>query len=255
MKNIWCIYFSPTHGTRKAVLAVANGMAAQTGASIEQLDITLPANRDKPYAFGADDTVLVGAPVYAGRLPQSMLGTLGLLSGDGARAVAVVSYGNRDYDDALLELADMLTDRGFKVVAGCAFIAEHSYTARVGAGRPDEQDMRIAEEYGSSIAAKKDAAAAHINGNRPYMPYRMGVEFGPDTNDDCTQCMLCARQCPVAAISLQDARQVDAGLCIHCHACVKFCPESAKTFGVKAESTIAMLEGKFMQPRQPELML
>ncbi len=58
-------------------------------------------------------------------------------------AIAVVVYGNRNYDDALIELKDILESDGFKVVAGAAFIGEHSFSKTLAKNRPDEKDMDI----------------------------------------------------------------------------------------------------------------
>ena len=78
--------------------------------------------------FFRKDIVIVGVPVYAGRVPNVLLKYLNTMSGNGALAIAVVLYGNRNYDDALLELKDILEANGFKVIAGGAFIGEHAFS-------------------------------------------------------------------------------------------------------------------------------
>ncbi len=60
------------------------------------------------------------------------------IKGNGAKAVAVVVYGNRDYDDTLLELKNVLEENGFVVGAMVAAIAEHSIARNLAAGRPDK---------------------------------------------------------------------------------------------------------------------
>ena len=69
------------------------------------------------------------------------------MKSNGAPAIIVCVYGNRDYDDALLELKDIIEDKGFKVVSAAAFIAQHSIFPQVGMNRPDENDMKLAVEF------------------------------------------------------------------------------------------------------------
>ncbi len=60
--------------------------------------------------------------------------------GNQTPAIAVVTYGNRDYEDALLELQTILEQNGFVVIGAAALIAEHSIVHSVGHDRPDEAD-------------------------------------------------------------------------------------------------------------------
>ena len=80
-----------------------------------------------------------------GRIPEIVYPRLAQLDGQGVPTVAVVLYGNRAYEDALLELADLLRQRGCQLVAAGAFIGEHSYSTAehpTAANRPDESDLR-----------------------------------------------------------------------------------------------------------------
>ena len=63
------------------------------------------------------------------------------------KAIVAVIYGNRDYDDALLELADIAVEDGFEVVAAGAFIAQHCIFPKVANGRPDASDMAVATDF------------------------------------------------------------------------------------------------------------
>jgi len=79
---VWAVYFSPTETSQETVLAIAEGT------SIPFRDI---------------DLVIAGLPVYAGRLPGCLDDFFTGLNGDSTPAVAVVIYGNREYNDALTE--------------------------------------------------------------------------------------------------------------------------------------------------------
>jgi ferredoxin len=148
--------------------------------------------------------------------------------------VAVVVYGNRDYEDALLELYDLCVSKGYEVVGAGAFIGEHSYSHVMGKNRPDPADEERARRFGlavrqtmltdSSLGEKALLAKAR----RPYRAYLSKLPFVPTTNRRCANCLHCVRHCPVGAFTKGDPRQISQEKCIMCAACIKLCPEGAK---------------------------
>lgn len=245
-RNINTLYFSATDTTRKVVTGIAEGIAGRMDGQtkVNHIDFTLPAGREKPAVFGKDDLVVVGVPVYAGRVPNVLLSYLHTISGNGALAVAIVLFGNRDYDDALLELADILAEQNFTVISGGAFVGEHSFSKTLGANRPDEKDMALVNDFAGQIYAKLTAQTEfnHINvkGNRPYRKYYVPKDengapvkdfrlITPITNEDCTDCKLCAEVCPMGSIDYDKPSEIN-GICIKCCACIKICPVQAKYF-------------------------
>ncbi|NLA85889.1 MAG: flavodoxin family protein, partial [Clostridiales bacterium] len=127
IKKVWAVYFSATGTTQKVVEAVADTIAAEIGAEVGSIDFTLPGARAGALAFNADELVVFGTPVVAGRVPNVLLKYLDTISGGGALAVPVVLFGNRDYDDALVELRDILERGGLHTIAAAAFVGEHSF--------------------------------------------------------------------------------------------------------------------------------
>ena len=109
------LYFSPTGGTRTYVRAVAAAMPHMGG----EVDLTRPEERRKVHMFGADDVVVLGVPVYYGRVPE-VPGLLDGLQGEETPAVLLAVYGNRLIDDALAELSDLCAARGFRPLAAAA---------------------------------------------------------------------------------------------------------------------------------------
>lgn len=143
------LYFSPTGGTRTYVRAVAAAMPHMGG----EVDLTRPEERRKVHMFGADDVVVLGVPVYYGRVPE-VPGLLDGLQGEETPAVLLAVYGNRLIDDALAELSDLCAARGFRPLAAGALVAPHTFSAKVAMGRPNAGDLAAAAELGRRAAEK-----------------------------------------------------------------------------------------------------
>lgn len=232
IENINLVYFSATNTTRRVVRHIAEQMQG----SKKGYDIT----RTTPEAeivMGSSDLLVVGMPVYSGRIPAIALPALGKFKGNGTPAVIVCVYGNRDYDDALLELKDVVEANGFKVVSAGAFIAQHSIFPKVGLNRPDEKDLELIKEFADKstalIAATSDVSALPEitpKGNRPYkVPGNLPLQ--PKGCKQCTGCGTCVKQCPAQAIALETPRKTDKSKCISCGRCITVCPENARNYG------------------------
>jgi ferredoxin/flavodoxin len=245
MNFVISICFSPTGTTRRVVEGIIAGLESRNAAI---LDITKKAHRQNSARPFADELVIFATPVYYGRIPEAAAECFRSMTGNNTPAVLVVVYGNRAYDDALLELHDIAVDRGFIPIAAGAFIGEHSYscdTLPIASLRPDTADLEIARMFGASIKEKlaryqsaRDGLLPDVPGKRPYIQpeglhllreIRKTIPFAPTTDVlICTRCNRCAEACPQDAIDPFNISETNSRECIMCFACVKICPVNAR---------------------------
>jgi ferredoxin len=252
------IYFSPTGTTQKITTSIVQGLGAK---NVLHYDVTLPDSSVETEL--SDGVAIIGVPVYAGRTPKLCLQRMQSITAKGLPCILVALYGNRAFEDALVELRDFATSQGFEVVAAGAFIGEHSYSTRkrpIAAGRPDSQDLLLAETFGQQVALKinnGNLTTPEIAGN---VPYKERVKLGgvaPDTiREKCTLCGRCAEICPAGVITVSDQVVTEADHCIMCCACVKTCEVEARPFNhPRIEEKRAMLHQNCSQPKAPQFFL
>ena len=245
ISKVWAVYFTGTGNTKKMVTAVAKAACEKLGCEYAEHDFSLPTVRAQEISFADTDLVVVGTPVYAGRVPNVLLPYLTQnIKGNGALAVPVVTYGNRNFDDGLMELRNIMTTNGLTAIGGGAFVGEHSFSTTLGAGRPNADDLAMTRELGEKVAEKVLSGAAEgpvaVEGEDPIRPYYTPrdrnanpiniLKVKPKTDPDkCINCGLCARICTMGSIDPQDVTSV-TGICIKCCACVKRCPKGAKYY-------------------------
>lgn len=274
LKKVTLAYFSPTGTSARVAHAIARGIAAGETAVV---DYTC---KECSLSVGRDTLTVVAAPVYGGYLPPLAVERLKGLKADGAPAVAVVVYGNRAYEHALVEMADLLTAAGFKVIGAATFVGEHSYSSQltpIAPGRPDAADLEVAEAFGRRLAAKVAAVTKRDKSwlvdvrriKKPHQPLletlrftfgavRMvarGVKMPPVPLVDtslCVHCGKCAAHCPSQAIDPADCVTTDKAKCIKCCACVKGCPVGARSFPTPFAS---LLSSNFKYRKKPQVLL
>lgn len=261
---IYSIYFSPTNTTQKTVLRITDGIKKSLEETkIYEINLTFPWGREHELNLERDDVLILGLPVYGGRIPSFLDNNLNKIKGDNTLAIITAVYGNRDYDDALIEMKNILKSNGFITIAAGAFIGEHSYSTKIATNRPDAKDLMIIDDFSKKIVGKivniKNGFKAEeisVKGNYPYKERSPVLNIAPIPTGNCSKCGACASICPTQAISKLNPCDVDASKCIKCCACIKKCPESKRHFDNEFMTNITnMLEKNFTERKEPEIFI
>ena len=175
--------FSPTGGTKR----VADMLAETILGEQSELDLTMQKKllRCGYSGRGSDD------PCHAGigrRAPVLVMERFHKLHGNGGKCILAAVYGNRDFEDTLVEMQDA-AGGGFHVIGAVVAIAEHSVVREDTAGRPDDANRQELHRAARQFlrAAENPAARAPIPGNRPYTK-PMSLSLIPKRQVLCTGC-------------------------------------------------------------------
>ncbi len=256
INKVSALFFSPTGGTKR----IAERAAAGIRDEYVSIDITV---NSQELNFGPDEVVVIAAPVFGGRVPTPVRERLSHVRAQRIPAVILVVYGNREYEDALLELRKLAENCGFDPVAAGAFIARHSIAPEIGAGRPDAADMAVLDRFSAAareriewVAPVNDLPTVIVPGNSKFRDFD-GLPIHPAANRaKCGKCGKCASECPVGAIPASDPTKTDAKKCITCMRCVSVCPHYARSLNpIMLSATKARLRKSCSVRKTPETFL
>ncbi len=243
------ILFSPTGGTEKA----AEILCSSLGGKIQTYDLSDRNFHADSFVSDESGIAVIAMPSFGGRIPAIAAERLGKIKGNGMPCAVLCVYGNRAYEDTLVEMADMAKACGFRVIAAVAAVARHSIVQQYAAGRPDAQDetnlKEIARKISLKLAQPQSEKEFYIPGNRPYRKAG-GTGLLPKANSACVNCGLCAELCPAGAIDKDSIRKSDKAKCISCMRCVARCPRSARTVNGAMVSVAAMVIKKACSVRK-----
>lgn len=266
------IYFSPTDTTKEITTFMTKKMAENLNVPFELISYTLPEERKQTFDFAADELIIWGTPVYAGRIPNKTLSFVKeALHGHDTPMIPVAVYGNRSVDNGLSELTGSMKDQGGIPVAGAAVVARHSFSTVLAKGRPDEQDYMKLQEFCDEAAEKlvktDNLADIHLvvcGKEHPQAYYVPKKEDGTPAKflkakplvdeTKCTTCGICGQVCPMGSYTVDNMKKPSCtGICIKCQACVRKCPEHAIYFDDEAFlSHVRMVEKNFPQRKEPQ---
>ena len=216
-------YFSPTGGTK----ACGESFCKAIANNVNAINLGL-----EDAAFNGDcDLAVFAMPVFAGRIPAVAAEKLAALNGNGMKAVTLVVYGVRAYEDALLELNNVVKESNFTVVASAALVAQHSIVPAVGQGRPNEEDKASIAAFAQQVLAKLESGNEEVVAVPGNFPYREvgNMPFTPICLPACGKCGACVAVCPTKSMVMDDEGvKTDVDTCILCMACTAGCPKNAR---------------------------
>lgn len=219
------IYFSPSGTTEKIVTEIAKNF------KISQKNYDLLSFDDEK-EFDNELTI-IGIPVFNGRIPKTACERLSKMRAKNTKAIVVLNYGNMDYGDALLELTELLKERGFEIIGVATTVSQHSQFAEIARNRPDANDIRKINEFSQDIIKKLESNAKNeifVSGYKPYHEYTTpDFEIKCD-EDKCIQCMDCFYTCPEDAIAEESPMKTNLEDCTSCSTCINVCSEGARSF-------------------------
>lgn len=230
--------FSPTGGTRKSAEKLTENWRTET----ETMDLMTYGADFSEEKFTEEDVVVFAVPSFGGRVPTVAAERFSQIKGNGAACVLLCVYGNRAYDDTLVEMEDLAKECGFQVIAAVAAVAEHSIAHQYAAGRPDEMDTEKLHVFGEQILQKiqrgERSLKERIPGNHPYREAGGGGMI-PWPSDSCVKCGICAAKCPVHAIDPGDPAAIQEEKCISCMGCTAVCPHGARVLHPNALAVVS----------------
>lgn len=244
------IVFSPTGGTQK----VADILTEKWTGAITRIDLSDGSFAVSDIAIQQEDLALIAVPSYGGRVPGLAAQRLGKIKGNGAKCIIVCVYGNRAYEDTLVELKDIAENCDFQTVAAVSAVAEHSIMHQYATGRPDAKDTEELQGFAKTIFEKFAAdqlpvSRLQVPGSRPYKKAG-GAGLVPKADKKCVSCGLCAKNCPAQAIDPGSLKTADSKKCISCTRCVVKCPESARKVNGTMVSVAALAIKKACSERK-----
>lgn len=215
----------------------------------EYIDLTRRKFRKQKQYFGKKDLLLAAAPVYGGQLPQLKEALFTNLKGDHTPCILMSAYGNRDFDDTLAQMKDILEARGFYCIGAIAPIIPHIYSEKLGADRPNAEDEKVFRRFAVTVKQRLENGLEEslmIPGNPKPEPKTMKpvVHYFDETK--CKGCQICVQKCPTSAID-KNTYQIKEELCVGCLRCERVCPSGARSSDY--ESVKKYLEDNFCLPK------
>lgn len=251
--KIYTTYFSATNTTKTIVSKIVKVL----GTDIKEFNLTNKALKED-VLLQENDLLVIGMPVYAGRIPNVAVESLKRFKGTHNPAILVAVYGNREFEDALVEMQDIVESNGFFVMAAGTFIAQHSIFPHTAKGRPDASDLMKIKEFAqhcktlTEMGFSKNERSVAIPGNRPYkVPGNIPLKVVTDSS--CIECQACIKVCPVSAIPTDNPHVTNYDKCIHCGRCIYVCKEHARHYkGLLYKMAGAAFGWKNRKRKEPE---
>lgn len=245
---LYSIFFSPTGGTEKVMECLTDAWE-----ECEVIDLSNPKSDFAQFHFAENNICMIGIPVFEGRVPPVALKRLSMMNANKTPCVLAAVFGNRDIDDALLELKHAVLSLGFVPFAAVSAVAQHSILPMYAKGRPDEADQAELRSFSAKLKAalQEPMRVVEVPGKEPYIVIPVAPTYPLFKAEKCTGCMTCAEKCPVQAIDMEEPAKLDTSLCARCVRCVAVCPTGARCLDAEGQKASAERLAKLFEGRKP----
>jgi Fe-S-cluster-containing hydrogenase component 2 len=226
-RTLKLVYFSPTDSTKNILHRIANEMGFPFD---REFNLTNYEYNNFEHTFEENDFILLGFPVYGGRVPKAAKNRFIGLKGNKSKIAIVLTYGDMHYDDSLIEINEIIKNNGFNIIGMGAFVSRHSVVENIGFNRPNEKDYECLKIFGKRLVEKiykNENKNIEIKLEKTLEEYR-SIPIKPKGNKKCLKCELCIKLCPENAIDNINTRITNKKKCICCMRCIKYCPNKAR---------------------------
>ena len=187
------------------------------------------------------DAVVLVFPSYAFGLPLAVRRFVRNAKFKTPYLAAFVTYGSTQ-GGTLASLSRILKRKGIGEVYFGRIPAVENYIAIFGPPKEKTERLRLAMQKEATEEAARcvmERRANRVSTFRPvsafiWLLFSLGIKIfykRYKVSGDCNGCGICAKLCPVSAISMRDGLPVFSGKCEHCQGCLNWCPKKAIHFG------------------------
>jgi ferredoxin len=187
------------------------------------------------------DTVVLLFPSYAYGLPIIVRSFVQNAVFKTDYLAAFVTFGSSP-GGTLASLSRLLKRKKMNAVYFGRIPAVENYIALFGSPKPKRTQRRLALQSTATSAAARSVMERQTNRINTFRPLSAFIWFlfslGAKifyrhyrVRAECNACGICAKICPVSAITLRNGKPAFSAKCQHCNGCLNWCPLKAIHFG------------------------
>lgn len=141
--QIHALYWSAAGHTRRIVHHIGQFLSQSFMVPVIDTDLTSFNKRQNNFEIPSTSFVVFGMPTYAGKLPNKIMPFIREhVHGNQTNVLAIVTFGNRNFDHALAELCFLLSENHFCIKGAAALVCEHAFSQKIATGHPDTKDFK-----------------------------------------------------------------------------------------------------------------